>query len=204
MLSLLVAMVVCGIVAVGMFLGARHASLNSDGPGDPLAQPLFGPDPWQRIQLDIGQVVMPVGDKRPEPTGANGQVNGWLGYAGNGIVAQAYTYRSPCPIPRFLAESALRRMFRPQLESDGWQVTGGDGVEVDGIPGWGAVAAKESDGPTGVLYGRYLVVRHQIAQITVVGPQDKEDAVSATFDQVVGSFTRATQPESTDTDCAAV
>lgn len=205
MLSLLVAMVVCGVISVGLFLGARHASLSADGPGDPQAQPLFGPDPWQRIQLGIGQVVIPVGNKRPEPTGRDGQVNGWLGYAGSGIVAEAYTFRSPCPILRFLAESTLRRIFRPALEADGWQIIWEAGVDVDGVPGWGVVAVKESDdGPTGVLYGRYLVVRQRIAQLNVVGPQAKDDTVRGTFDQVVDSFVRSTQPENTPTDCAAV
>ena len=49
---------------------------------------------------------MPGGDKRPEPTGANGQINGRVGYAGTGTVAEAYTSGSgSVPIPRFLAES---------------------------------------------------------------------------------------------------
>ncbi len=128
-LSLLVAMAVCGIVLVGAVFAAWYAPVDSDVTGDRQAQPLFGADHWQRVQLGIGQVVMPVGDKEPAttmegPVGAHVEVNAWLGTAGNGIATQAFTTRALCPVPRFLAESALRRAFRPSSSPTGGRSPG--------------------------------------------------------------------------------
>lgn len=210
MLSLLVAMVVRGIILVGAVFATWCAPVGSAVTGDQQAQPLFDDsDPWHRLQLGLGQVAMPVGDKEPVttmegPVGAHVEVNRWLGTDGHGISTQVLTTRAPCPVPRLLAESALRRAFRPALESDGWRVTWEDGVNVDGVPGWGVVAVKADDVPTGVLYGRYLVVRHRIAAISVAGPQSEDDTVRSTFERMTDSFSRTNRAEPPAPTCAAV